>query len=167
MSNFIRFTNKEGMVFELKIAGYPAYSDLTCPFDSNWLIIEANVHHPRGNWTFSDPCMLIPEVIYLANWFEAIENGNEKKPYFETMEPELFYRLITNKGQRTLRICFNQNARPLWDQSDDELFIDFPMDDLDLKAASNSLHKQLQLHKSEERTKLEMKPIDEWTTLSV
>ena len=87
--------------------------------------------------------------------------------YSTQYEPELFYRLITNKGQRTLRLCFNQNARPLWDQSDDELFIDFPMDDLDLKASSNSLHKQLQLHKSEERTKLEMKPIDEWTTLSV
>lgn len=167
MSDFICFATRDGIVFEFRIAGFAYPNDSAHEYDTNWLIIEGAIQHPSGNWTFRDTCLLMPEVTFLADWFEAVENGTEKKSFFIAMEPELSFSLINDNSVRTLRAILSRYARAPWSQVEDEQFIDFPVEELNLKLASALLRSQVKEHNTDQRIEEDMKPFDEWLSFPI
>ena len=152
----MRFATIDGIVFEFRIVGYAQPNNSRDAWDSNWLIIEGAVQHPRGNWKFRDPSLLTPEVVFLADWFEAVGGGVENEQDFRTLDHNLHFELISVNGVRTMRVILDGSLRPPWAEPGCEIFIDFPVAGLRLASASDSLREQLKRHNYKRRSKLDM-----------
>jgi hypothetical protein len=131
------------MAFELRIVGYQFPDEATADYDSNWLLIEGAVQHPRGGWRFRDPSLLTYEVAKLADWLEAAAEGAEPEPWCAFIEPNLSFEIIGEGVDRALRLSFAIEALPPWAKRGEDVYIDFPLSELDLAAAVASLRRQL------------------------
>lgn len=129
--------------FELWIAGYQFPGDATSYYDSNWLIVEGAVRHPRGDWRFRDPCLLTFEVARLVDWLETVAAGTELQPWCRFIEPNLSFKVAGTDAGRVLRVSFAIEARPGWAASDEDVAVEFPLATMDLGPAVASLRAQL------------------------
>ena len=105
-----------GQSLELRILGYqfPDLSD--AEYDSNWLHIEGHVNHPRGIWSFRDPCLLTYEVSRLADWLDAVARNESVPSEIGFTEPNLSFRVIPAARGAVLRAYLDLEARPEWVQ---------------------------------------------------
>jgi hypothetical protein len=139
-----------GISFGLEIVGYQFPQMETEEYDSNWLMIQIDVSHPQGDWTSTDPSLLTYEAARLAEWLEAIHNGTSVQPTIGFIEPNLEFHLVTinDRANKALRVCFQLESRPSWAKSDGvggcDLWVEFPLDEIDLAAAAQQLREQLQ-----------------------
>ncbi len=131
------------VAIELQIGSYQFPDENTADYDSNWLLIEGAVLHPRGGWRFLDPCLLTYEVAKLAGWFEATAKGIAAEPWCAFIEPNLSFDVVGDGMDRALRLSFAIEALPPWAKRGEDVHIDFPLSQLDLAAASASLRRQL------------------------
>jgi hypothetical protein len=129
--------------FELRIVGYQFPGNATAEYDSNWLVIEGAVRHPRGDWRFRDPSLLTYEVARLADWLEAVAVGTQPRPWCGFIEPNLSFDVAGEGAVRVLRVSFGCEATPPWSASDEEAAVEFPVAGLDLMSAAESLREQL------------------------
>lgn len=129
--------------FELRIVGYQFPGDATAEYDSNWLVIEGSVWHPRGDWRFRDPCLLTYEVARLADWLEAVAADCEPRPWCSFIEPNLTFEVAGEDATRVLRVSFRCEAAPPWATRDEEASAEIPVAGLDLMSAAESLREQL------------------------
>jgi hypothetical protein len=139
---FMELTS-DNLAFELRIVGYQFPDEQTADYDSNWLLVEGAVQHPRGDWRFRDPSMLTYEVAKLADWLEAAADGTEPEPWCAFIEPNLSFEVVGEGADRALRVSFAIEALPHWAKPGEEVYIDFPFSDLDLPTAVASLRQQL------------------------
>lgn len=139
-----------GVSLGLSIVGYQFPQMATEEYDSNWLMIQINVSHPKGDWTSTDPSLLTYEVAEFAEWLEAIHNGESVQPVIGFIEPNLeFHLVMTDDGEnKALRVCFQLESRPPWAKGgavgECDLGVEFPLAEIDLAAASRQLWEQLQ-----------------------
>ncbi len=129
--------------FEMRIAGYQFPNNSTADYDSNWLIVEGTVRHPRGDWRFRDPSLLTDEVAHLADWLEAVAAGTEPKPWCGFIEPNLRFEVDRRGKARVVRVSFGCEARPPWASSGEEVAIELPVGSANLALAAASLREQL------------------------
>ena len=134
-----------GNAFEMRIIGYQ-FPDMTdCEYDSNWLIIEIDVIHPEGRWRARDPSMLTTEVATLSRWLRNHDHSSKKPRSCGFIEPNLEFRFSDDR--EALRVYFDLESRPDWiiDKAhfDGDVFVDFPIAELDLKTAADDLDCQL------------------------
>ncbi len=130
--------------FELRIARYQFPDDATSDYDSNWLLIDGAIQHPLGRWRFRDPSLLTYEVARLADWLEKVAAGAEPAPSCEFIEPNMCFTVADQDAGRMLRVSFALEALPPWAEFGEDLFVEFPLVDLDLPSAVESLRGQLQ-----------------------
>jgi sugar lactone lactonase YvrE len=97
---------------ELHIAGYQFPDLAAVEYDSNWLTIEGQVRHPRGRWSFRDPCLLTSEVSRLATWLDALAQGKPESDEIGFIEPNLSFRVVRSAAFAVLRVYFELEARP-------------------------------------------------------
>jgi hypothetical protein len=144
----MRLSGPDGHAVELRIANYQFPQSPDAPYDSNWLIIEGWVCHPRGSWSFRDACLMTYEVRWLADWLEALAAGKQERPWVTFTEPNLQFRLVETASPATLRVCFELECRPRWATrnwvDEPDLWIEFPLPGLNLLRAAESLRDQLQ-----------------------
>jgi len=138
----------DGQSFELKILRYEFPEEEIADYDSNWLIIEINVNHPKGAWVSSHPSLLTYEVSSLADWLENIDKGEIVDPEECFIEHNLRFQLTnTNPKDKKLRIYFELESRPKWASVDDdrwgEIWVEFQIAEIQLNKAVNELRKQL------------------------
>ena len=137
----------EGQSFELRILGYQYPQEATVEYDSNWLQVQGNVAHPRGNWTFRDPCLLTYEAARLATWLESVAHGCSADSELSFREPNIWFEQLPNPAGSRLRIYFELESRPSWAPSktvdEADCFVDVPTVALDLQRAASSLREQL------------------------
>lgn len=143
----MRLETADGHAFELRILGYQ-YPDLrTEEYDSNWLIVEGKVTHPRGGWTFRDPCLLTYEASRLADWLGSFAGGVPSSNEVGFIEPNISFRSVNSPTGLNLRVYFELEARPPWASSDvdedEQCWIDFPVSEFELHRAAASLRNQL------------------------
>ncbi len=143
--------------FYLGILGYQYPDAAGEPYDANWLSIHVEASGPQGAWTGTDPCLLTYEAARLADWLEAVANGEETSPAISFLEPVLLFRLIDGERTgmadhgKTLRIHFGNLINPSWRQlnkkqepgSNPDLWLDFPLAETNLAAAASELHQQI------------------------
>lgn len=133
--------------FEMRIVGYQFPELSGDSDDSNWLRIAIDVVHPRGAWSSIDASLLTYEAARLAAWLEAIAIGERESHEEGFTEPNLSFRLVDGAGASALRVYFELESRPRWAQSrtvgEEDLYVEFPLSELDLATAANELRKQL------------------------
>ena len=141
----MRLVSAEGHSLELRVLGYLYPREARAEYDSNWLNIEARVAHPRGNWSFQDPCLLTYEVAHLADWLEAVACGRSTDAEASFTEPNLRFEHVPSLANG-LRVYFELESRPPWASSrvvdEADCFIEFPVSELDLRRAAASLREQ-------------------------
>ncbi len=143
----MRLRSPNGSSFEMSVEGYQFPDIQNEPYDSNWRLIRIRVAHFRGEWTTVDPCLLTDEVEDLANWFDAIAQGKGVEKEQNFTEPNLMFRLRETPEGRSLRVYFELESRPSWAESrvspEEDLFLEFPLADLDLARAAEELRGEL------------------------
>src|SRR5262249_49490658 len=110
----MRLSGPDGQAVELRIAEYQFPHLPDRDYDSNWLIIEGWVCHPKGSWSFRDACLMTYEVRRLADWLEAVGTGKQERPWANFTEPNLLFRFEGAAGSITLRVYFELECRPAW-----------------------------------------------------
>jgi hypothetical protein len=143
----VRLETTDGHSLELRILGYQ-YPDMeTEEYDSNWLIVEGQIMHPRGGWKFRDPCLLTYEASRLAAWLESLARGSTPETEVGFIEPNISFRSVVSSAEPTLRVYFELEARPPWALSavvgDEQCWIDFPVSEFELRRAAATLFDQL------------------------
>jgi hypothetical protein len=138
-----------GASLKLSVLGYQYPDAEREGYDANWLLIHIDAAGPHGTWTASDPALLTYEAERLADWLEQVQAGKEQVPALSFLEPVLLFRLVKDvDGGRALRIYFEEFLRPPWAASTGEgsrqdLWLEFPLEDVDLAAAAKDLREQL------------------------
>lgn len=144
----MKLTSRNGSQLGLSIVGYQFPDLATVPYDSNWLNICVRVVHPRGSWTATDPSLLTYEVARLADWLDAVARGARVEPEESFLEPNLRFELTHSSLEPSLRVYFDLESRPKWAPVDgagnDDLYVEFPLEEIDLAGAAAILRKQLQ-----------------------
>ena len=140
----MKLRSSNGQAFDLSLVGYQFPTGPTEWHDRNWLNVRIDVVHPRGRWHSSEPSLLTSEVLELADWLELIAAGAlsvDDRPF---IEPNLRFEV----GNRALRIYFELESRPNWARADgaglNDLWIELPLNELDLRAAASDLRQQLE-----------------------
>jgi len=138
-----------GSYFRLILLGYQYPDAEGEPYDANWLLVRVDAVGPQGAWSVTDPCLLTREVASLAEWLELLPSG-QADPAVSFLEPALLFRLVQREGgERFLGIHFGSLVHPAWSNEpglpleNPDLWLDFPLDELDLAAAAASLRDQL------------------------
>ena len=134
-----------GNSFELRIVSYQFADTAGCEYDDNWLIIEINVAHPDGAWRARDPSMLTSEVATLSRWLRHHNQTYNKTQTCGFIEPNLEFRFSDDR--ETLSVYFYLESRPDWIPDkydfDGDVFVDFPLDEINLQNAADELDRQL------------------------
>ena len=137
----MRLKSPDGQSFSLKIISYEFPHIEDDEYDANWLDIEIAVTHPRGDWTVRDPSLLTFEVKELADWLGSLARGEQVEPILFFIEPNLGFEIDAGTS---LRVNFNAEARPPWAyDSQEDVWVRFPLAEIDLNAASQALTEQL------------------------
>lgn len=140
-----------GSFFHLEILGYKYPDAEGEPYDANWLLVRVDAVGPQGAWSVTDPCLLTYEAARLVDWLAALGKGAKAAPALSFLEPGLLFRQIEREGgEKFLRIHFGSLVHPGWDSvatipgKNPDLWLDFPLAEVDLTAAASSLQAQLE-----------------------
>jgi len=136
--------------FQLTVLGYQHPDAAGEPYDANWLTIQVHAVGPDGAWTGTDSCLLTYEAVRLADWLEAVSAGKETARAISFLEPVLLFRLVSEEDRRVLRVHFGNLINPSWRNLEaharpvnPDLWLDFPLDEMDLASAARDLRQQL------------------------
>jgi hypothetical protein len=143
------FSSSTGITFNLKIEGYQYPEILDSYWDSNWLFVNIDISHPKGNWTATDPSLTAFEVEYLAKWLEDVHRETNKLPTCSFTEPYIEFEAIKNKEEQgELRIYLELMYLPGWGISRGagfrDFWISFSLTELDLLQAAKELRLDLE-----------------------
>ena len=142
----MKLESKDGITFELEVAGYEFPSGVGLYPDANWLLVQVRIEHPLGAWSFVDPCLTTFDVERLAGWFEATARG-EANPEAEEgfVEPTLEFSYLP-APLAVIQVRFVHESGPPWfteqDQGD-ELTLSFPVAENDLQSSARALREIL------------------------
>ena len=141
----MKLQSSNGNSFELRILSYQFSDSAGFKYDDNWLIIEIDVTHPDGAWRARAPCMLTTEVATLSRWLRHHNQTYNKTQTCGFIEPNLEFRFSDDR--ETLSVYFDLESRPDWIPHkydfDDDVFVDFPMAEINLRNAADELDRQL------------------------
>jgi hypothetical protein len=144
----MRVCGPDGQSLELRVLRYQFPQPSDNEYDSNWLMIEGVVSHPRGGWSFCDPCLLTDEVARLADWLDALGQSESCATEMGFLEPNLSFALIRPPGGNgVLRVYFDLESRPHWAPAPtagrSDLWVEFPVLEAGLREAARELREQL------------------------
>lgn len=150
----MRLTAKHAS-FQLIVLGYQHPDAAGEPYDANWLTIQVNAASPEGAWTGTDSCLLTYEAARLADWLEAVSAGKEPARAISFLEPVLLFRLVSGDDERVLRVHFGNLINPSWrnletrsPEASPDLWLDFPLSEVDLASAAHELRQQIRRYPS-------------------
>jgi hypothetical protein len=145
----MRICGSDGQSLELRVLRYQFPETSDDEYDANWLMIEGVVSHPRGGWSFCDPCLLTYEGARLADWLDAVGQNESCATEMGFLEPNLSFALIRRPGggKGMLRVYFELESRPHWARAPtagrSDLWVEFPVLEAELRRAARELREQL------------------------
>jgi hypothetical protein len=135
---------KDGFAFELSIVGYEFPGLVNAEYDSNWLNVRIVARHPRGDWSAVDPALETHDVRKLAEWFRALESGRRDELEMGFIEACLSFKAQFKRERPSLEVELAHEFRPAWAEDiDQSAVLSFPLDEIDLSSAAESLEQQL------------------------
>ncbi len=144
----MKLAGANGQSLELWIKGYQ-YPELETGIeDINWLVVEGKVAHPRGGWSFREPCLLTFEVSSLAEWLESVDRIKDFDEELSFIEPNLRFNCRLEQPRAWVRVFFELECLPPWaitsDTEEEEFWVEFPISEADFRGAAQSLREQLE-----------------------
>lgn len=143
----MKLKNKDQASFELNIQNYQYPGLKTEGYDSNWLMVQIKVNHPKGKWESVDPSLLTWELKEIAEWFEKIQKKEIVEKELVFIEPNLSFKLMGES--KYIRIYFDLEYRPTWAASKiaggEDLWLDIEIENNNLTAAAEDLRRQLSM----------------------
>lgn len=137
-----------GQTFELKILGYQFPDNTDSKWDANWLNIQITVDSKEGKWNKTDPSLMADEVKTLSEWLSSVSQSKSSK-ILDFTEPNLKFENINKDHNTVVRIYFELELRPSWNQKgwvgDDSFFIELTLDKNELLIAAHDLQEVLKL----------------------
>ena len=127
----MKLTSEDGTAVLLRPSGYQfGASSTPRDWDSNWLIVAADVELPDGrSWSFADPCLTTWEARILTSWLRDVQSGRIQPAPFDGSEderlvvftePNLAFSLAERgDGGVTIRVHMSLESRPPWLQDDE------------------------------------------------
>jgi hypothetical protein len=113
------FQGEDRTFLEFKVVGYQCPGATDERWDSNWLIVEGSVKHPRGAWSFSDACLTTFELEQLARWFDGVAQSQPDASDGCFTEPCVEFRYVSFP-EPTVEVRLAYECAPPWQQSHDE-----------------------------------------------
>jgi len=74
---------------------------------------------------------------------ESIAEGAPVQTICDFIEPNLRFRAVLGTDQPVLRAYFRLEARPKWAPKQDELWVEFPVEELDLRSTAREWRTEL------------------------
>ena len=139
----MRLAANANIAVELRILGYQFPDNHTAEYDCNWLVIEGQAWHPRGNWSFRDPCLLTYEAARLADWLDSVAAKSVSNEHLGFIEPNLSFDVVVAKAGRKLQVTFALESLPPWASQEEAVFLEFPIEELNLAEAISEWREQL------------------------
>src|ERR1044071_2081557 len=144
----MKLERADGSYFEMSVVGYEFPELDHEDYDSNWLMTRIDVKHPLGSWSAIDPSLLTYEMASLADWLEEISSGSRSNPDQGFIEPCLEFHIKSDTcGEEILVVKFSHEYSPPWSRGkldeDEEHYLEFPLTELRLEEAVESLRGQL------------------------
>jgi len=138
--------NNQTVEFRIKNYQFPEISD--CEYDSNWLLVYLKVKSDCGNWETVDPSLLARDLKDIIEWFEQLSNDIETNSDILTfMEPNLEFRLTKkNADKKQIRITFDLEYSHPNTKSDEKFYVDFELNNAELKQIASELKKEAKLY---------------------
>jgi hypothetical protein len=119
---------------------------LVNPAGEGWLVVDGNVVHPRGRWSFRDHCLQLDEAEALAAWIKAAANGKPNPERLSFLEPLLQFE-YRNEAKPIVRAIFRAEARPPWCKDEfmptTENYVDLPVGSAEFDRAAKEMYDQL------------------------
>jgi hypothetical protein len=118
-------------------------------YDANWLVVKLDFVRDDNAWTAIDPCLTTWDVDELAVWFDRLRLRQPLvRPALSFAEPLLTLESVdAGSPSELLRVFIEGELRPSWQTEQgmyqEDLWIDFPLAEIDLQAATQSLRDQL------------------------
>jgi hypothetical protein len=143
----------DGSEFALELVNYQFPDKWFDEWDSNWLIISIRVKTPLGSWNTIDACLVTWEVAELSRWLKKLASEPIAKSSLGFTEPNLRFELVDKTNTCiTIRVYFEQEARPPWSSSKKTFEFEEAADWVDLKVTPGELEEaaidlQSQLHR--------------------
>ena len=138
------FKGTDNQTLEFRITNYEFPNVTDCEYDSNWLLIYLNVNSKSGKWKTVNPSLLVFEVKDIIDWFADLSLNKTEKKNLTFIEPNLEFDLIKeNSNFKTVRIKFDLESRPENADGDKDYYIDFDMNNSELKNVAEELKLEL------------------------
>ncbi|MEP0213649.1 MAG: hypothetical protein ABJD66_10570 [Cellulophaga sp.] len=139
------FQGTNNQTVELRIIDYQFPKITNCEYNSNWLLIYLNVKSDFGNWQYTDPSLLVKEVLEIIDWLKKIyKNETPKYKCLEFIEPNLAFELInTGVDFNTIRIKFDLESKPQNADDEKDYFVDCNFNNSELNKIIEGLKKEL------------------------
>ncbi len=126
---------------ELSIDGYQ-FPESDEYWDANWLVVRGRVTHPRGAWTFRDPCLTTFELEQLAAWFDGVATGRVDPASGYFTEPNLHFEYVATPVP-AISVTFSYESSPPWvsqlEERMDGAIVTFPVALNDPRKSSRSI----------------------------
>jgi hypothetical protein len=132
---------------ELKITNYQFPESLDRDLDGNWLNIYLKVDSVQGKWQTVDPSLTTWEVQDLIDWFKDLScDSNPKWNNTEFTEPNISFHLLNDfkLSNKKIRIKFNLESRPNSAKDDNDYYVDFVVDNMELRRIASELTTELE-----------------------
>ncbi len=132
---------------ELKITNYQFPESLDRDLDGNWLNIYLKVDSVQGKWQTVDPSLTTWEVQDLIDWFNDLSCDSKPKwNNTEFIEPNISFHLLNDfkLSNKKIRIKFNLESRPNSAKDDNDYYVDFVVDNMELRRIASELTTELE-----------------------
>ena len=141
----MRLNDGQGATLELGVDGYQ-FPESDEYWDANWLVVRGQVEHPRGSWTFHDPCLTTFELEQLAVWFDGVADGKVDPANGYFTEPNLHFEYATGPDP-AINVTLSYESAPPWltqrEERLDGAVVTFPVRLNDPQEAALSLRRLL------------------------
>jgi len=142
----MKLTGEEGVAFELTVESYEFPEIEDEPWDSNWLLVRGRIKHPRGSWSFFEPCLTTWEIELIARWLERLVTGEVSRSALDFNEPNLRF-LFAVQPVFAVEVRFAYECAPPWIDPEiptmEGVGVLFPLSFNDLKEAARNLRQNL------------------------
>lgn len=142
----MRLEARNGCSFVLRVERYEFPDEELGPTQDNpagdfetgrFLVVSVNFTTADGSWESFGPYLTTSELDQFADWLESISRNAPKGHGIYFIERDIEWTLDENASTLTLHLC--GSFLPPWKGGEDCISIQFPLSDIDLAGAANSL----------------------------
>lgn len=105
-------------LISMDIVGYQFAQPTYDAWDSEWLLVKADVVSPDGGWSFENPCLTTFELAEMSEWLASVHSLTAEQSLNFT-EPNICLEWGLGREGLWISFHFSQESSPPWCSPDD------------------------------------------------